>query len=136
MKAAYLDSSSLLSIAFSEPGHDQIAARIEACEQIFSSNLLEAEIRAAVSREAVDVSVDDLLEGLEWVLPRRPLGHEIRRALAAGYLRGADLWHVACALVLVQQVAPDPVQFVSLDRRQIEVAGRLEGLEVMRLSGI
>ena len=34
------------------------------------------------------------------MLPDRPLTHECTKALTAGYLRGADLWHVACALYL------------------------------------
>lgn len=128
MKAAYLDSSSLLSIVFSEPGHDQVAACIEDCELLFSSNLMEAEVRSALRREAVNIPVEDLIEGYEWILPSRALGSEFGRALAAGYLNGADLWHVACALVLAEQIAPDPVSFISLDRRQIETVDRLEGL--------
>jgi len=37
-----------------------------------------------------------------------------------GHLKGADLWHLACALV----VSPDPgeITFLTLDRRQKEVA--------------
>ncbi len=130
MKAAYLDSSSLLAVAFSEPGYERLKSLINACEQLFSSNLLEAELRAAVSREEVDVSIEDLIVGVEWILPGRSLTPEFEQTLSAGYLKGADLWHVACARYLASQVAPDTVQFISLDRRQSEVASSVEGLQV------
>jgi predicted nucleic acid-binding protein len=130
LKAAYVDSSSLLAIAFSEPGHERIAPLIDAYEQVFSSNLLEAELRAAMSREKVDVSIEELIIGVEWILPRRSLTRELKQTLSAGYLRGADLWHVACARYLASQVAPDTVQFVSLDRQQSRVANCLNGLQV------
>lgn len=44
-------------------------------------------------------------------------------ALTAGYLRGADLWHVACALYLAE--VPSDVTFLSLDDRQRTVAEAL-----------
>jgi len=83
---------------------------------------LEAELRAALSREGV---ADDgsILGRLSWLLPDRPLSAEIGAVLAAGYLRGADLWHLACALYL----SPDPreVAFVTLDQQQGAVAAAL-----------
>jgi hypothetical protein len=56
-------------------------------------------------------------------MPSRPLGPEFRKVLEHGYVRGADLWHLASALFL----APEPGQlaFFSLDRRQAEVALKL-----------
>jgi hypothetical protein len=64
-----------------------------------------------------------LLSGLTWVYPNRPLTRELDRVIATGYLKGADLWHLACALFL----APDgkDLTFATLDRRQEEVAARL-----------
>jgi len=83
---------------------------------------LEAELRAALSREGV---ADDgsILGRLSWLLPDRPLSAEIGAVLAAGYLRGADLWHLACALYL----SPDPreLAFVTLDQQQGAVAAAL-----------
>ena len=97
---------------------------------MFTSNLLEAELRAAMSREKVNVPIEELIVGVEWILPRRSLTRELKQTLSAGYLRGADLWHVACARYLASQVAPDTVQFVSLDRQQSRVANCLKGLQV------
>lgn len=45
------------------------------------------------------------------------------RALEVGYLRGADLWHVACALYLVED-APE-LSFLTRDERQSAVAEAL-----------
>ncbi len=120
MKAAYLDTSCLLAIAFSEPGHEQIRSRIEGFDQVFSSNLLEAELRAAIEREQVVGPPEEMLLGIEWVLPDRPLTPEYSEVLSQGYLRGADLWHLACALLLRRKLKA--LHFVSLDRRQLDVA--------------
>lgn len=43
--------------------------------------------------------------------------------LEVGYLRGADLWHLACALYLVED--PPEISFVTLDDRQRTVAAGL-----------
>jgi hypothetical protein len=60
-------------------------------------SLLEAELKAALAREngAFDPG---LLGGLDWVQPDRPLSPEVDRASAEGSHRGADLWHLACAM--------------------------------------
>ena len=57
------------------------------------------------------------------VLPDRPLTPEYERILAVGSLSGADLWHLACALFVAQN--PGDLSFITLDRRQLDVAGRL-----------
>lgn len=80
-------------------------------------------MRAACSREEVPWN-PALVAPLDWILPRRPLATEIGRVLAAGYLRGADLWHVACALFLADQIGA-PLEFLTLDARQRSVAGTL-----------
>jgi hypothetical protein len=87
-----------------------------------SSNLLEAELLASLAREEVSFE-PDLLSWISWVLPARPLTPEYSRALAAGDLRGADLWHMACAIYLAGD--PSTISFVTLDKRQKTVAGKL-----------
>jgi hypothetical protein len=91
-------------------------------EKPVSSNLLEAEVRSALAREKI-AGDPTFLEDVGWVLPSRPLTTEIRRALAVGYLRGGDLWHVATALYLAE--APRELPFLTLDRRQNDVAAAL-----------
>jgi predicted nucleic acid-binding protein len=119
---AYVDTSCLVAIAFDEPAARKVARRLGRFDRLISSNLLEAELRSALAREGV-FEARQLLSGITWIYPNRPLTREFERIIAAGHLKGADLWHLACALFL----APDAkdVSFVTLDRRQEEVASRL-----------
>jgi len=120
---AYVDTSCLVAVAFDEPGARKLAARLRRFDRLFSSNLLEAELRSALVREGADGHIEDLLSWLTWVYPNRPLTPEYARITTAGYLRGADLWHLANALFL----APDQtdLSFLTLDGRQGAVARRL-----------
>ncbi len=122
MTAAYVDTSCVVAIALAERGHAALARRLEMFGTLFASNLLEAELRATFRREQVshDGSVP---AAISWVLPDRPMTAEMEMVLEAGALRGADLWHVACALYL----SPDPreLTFLTLDAQQAEVARAL-----------
>jgi predicted nucleic acid-binding protein len=119
---AFVDTSCLVAIALGERGAPTVAARLKRFEELFASNLLEAELRATLMRERVALD-PDVLTWLDWVFPDRPLTQEITRVLAAGYLRGADAWHVACALHMSGD--PKEVTFLTLDRPQRIVARRL-----------
>lgn len=119
MNVAYVDTSCLVAIAFGEGGSSALARRLEGLDEVYSSNLLEAELRASFARE--DVPPDEgLLSWITWILPNRPISAEIAAVLSAGYLRGADLWHLACALYLDQEAREIP--FLTLDDRQGSVA--------------
>ena len=122
MSAAYVDTSAIVSVAFVEAGADEIAHRLRGFRDLMSSNLLEAELRSVCAREGKPFP-GDLVSGFSWVPPKRPLSREMRTALRAGYLRGADLWHVACALHVARR--PSDVSFITLDERQAEVAASL-----------
>ncbi len=122
MRAAYVDTSCLVAVAFGEPGAHEVAAQLESYDRLFSANLLAAELRSALLREGVEGG-EALLAGISWILPDRPLGEEIERVAAYGYLRGADLWHLACALYLAHD--PETLTFATLDHRQGEVAASL-----------
>jgi hypothetical protein len=90
---------------------------------ILSSNLLEAELRAALVREGVDADASRILSVITWIYPQRPLTAELERVLRLGRVRGADLWHLACALF----VAPDAreLSFITLDPPQKGLARKL-----------
>jgi predicted nucleic acid-binding protein len=126
VSVAYVDTSCLVAAAFGERGAAQIRRRLEAFDVLIASNLLEAELRAAFARE--DVAFDErLLAPVSWIFPTRSLANEIAQILSAGYLRGADLWHLAVALFAVPEQSG--LTFLTLDRRQEGVAERL-GLAV------
>lgn len=122
MNVGYVDTSGLVAVAFREPGHESVIARLGALDVITSSNLLEAELLATLKREGVE-GPGTILGRVAWLLPDRPLSAEIGEVLAAGYVRGADLWHLACARFL----SPDPreLTFVTLDQHQAAIAERL-----------
>lgn len=123
MSIAYIDTSALVAVAFRD--HDDVESlemRLANFSRLLSSNLLEAEIRAAFAREKQRFDAS-LISGIDWILPDRPLVWEFATALEAGYLRGADLWHVATALYAV--VEPGDISFVTLDGRQRGVAEAL-----------
>ena len=122
MSVAYVDSSVVVAIAFGERGSEAVARRLTSFTQLYSSNLLDAELRAALARESVPYSPHHV-EHIRWIWPSRPLGPEMETAPAAGYLRGADLWHVATALFAAP--APREMAFVTLDERQRAVAAEL-----------
>ena len=126
MTVAYVDTSALVAVAFDERGGVPIARRLDECSRLLSSNLLEAEVRAVFAREHLDFAAN-LIAGIEWVLPDRPLAPELAAVLESGYLRGADLWHVATALYAIPE--PSQAAFITADTRQQAVAEVL-GFEV------
>lgn len=123
MKLAYVDTSWMVAIAFGEAGAARLAARLRRFDRLLSSNLLEAELRSALLREGVRDQTEGLLSWITWIYPNRPLSAEFSRITAVGYLKGADLWHLAHALFLAPQ--GKDLAFLTLDGRQKEVAARL-----------
>jgi hypothetical protein len=122
MKAAYVDSSCLVAVAFAEPGSAGLRRSLQFYDVLLSSNLLEAELRAALRRENVKADPGALLSAISWVYPDRPLTSEITMVLDTGYVRGADLWHLAVALFIDPQ---REIGFLTLDTRQQEISDQL-----------
>jgi hypothetical protein len=112
----------MIAIAFREAGSEHLRSELQKYERIYSSTLLEAEFRSAMHREKIRDDSPSLLAVIEWVLPDRRLMDEIEVVLSSGYLRGADLWHLAVALYL------DPAResdFLTLDARQRAISASL-----------
>lgn len=124
---AYVDTSAILSIAFEEPDWEITARKLAEFPVLLSSNLLEAEMRSAYEREGVAFD-PGTISRIGWVNPNRSLGREMAEAIAnAGYLKGADLWHIAAAL-FVDESVPGKLSFITLDVSQ-RVAAAKVGLE-------
>ena len=118
VKLAYVDTSALTALALGEAGAASLGD-LNDYDALFSSNLLEAELRSVFAREGVPFE-RSVFADVQWILPERPLTLELSVVLASGYLRGADLWHVATALYASPR--PEDLAFVTLDRRQATVA--------------
>jgi hypothetical protein len=123
MTLAYVDTSYLAAIAFDEPGARTLATRTDEFDRLVSSNLLDAELRSAMARESSGLDPEPLFASLSWIYPNRPLTRELRRIVTHGYLKGADLWHLACALLVCP--AGSPLTFLTLDKRQRDVAASI-----------
>jgi uncharacterized protein with PIN domain len=119
---AYVDTSCLIAIAFEEKDAASLARRIASFDTLVSSNLLEAEFFAASARNAREPDPTNLAR-IRWIYPDRSLRPEITRVLAKGYVRGADCWHLATALYIVEE--PSSIAFLTLDNRQQTVARAL-----------
>ena len=122
MPTAYPDTSAIVTVAFSQPGATEIAQRMNAFDRLIAANLLEAETRAAYARENRQFDTA-ILSGIDWIHPHRPLSSEFAAILGIGYLRGADLWHLAAALYSFPE--PAEIAFLTLDNRQRAVAAAL-----------
>ena len=130
MNEIFTDTSALVALLFEEPGSFEIRRLFATLDQVYASNLLEAEVRGAAVREDVGQrEVDSFLAKVKWVLPERPLSQELRAVSSCGvHLKGADAWHLACALYLAGD--PSLLPFLTLDGDQAEAATRL-GFKVL-----
>ena len=69
----------------------QTIARALTCAQLISSNLLEAELRSVLTREAVGIDPTPRLSAVSWIHPDRPLTDACQRLTALVHLKSADL---------------------------------------------
>jgi hypothetical protein len=110
-------------MAFEEPGSRDLMLRLSRFDSLFSSPLTEAEFRSALRRERRLGIVGNLLSWLTWVYPRRRLTPELEQILEIDSPRGADLWHLSCALFLRPRL--QDLRFFTLDERQDQIARAL-----------
>lgn len=122
MSVAYVDTSCIVATAFGEKEASATVRRLSRFDRVISSPLLEAELFSALARERREVS-GGWSSAIEYVIVDRPLSAELIRVLSAGYVRGADSWHLATALY----ASPDPreLTFITLDSSQRKVARKL-----------
>ena len=109
----------LIAIAFRESGERVLIEQLRSFDQLVSSNLLEAEIRSTFAREGRSFLWPENVR-IDWIFPDQTLSAEFVSVLRAGYLRGADLWHLATALYAAGESGQ--LHFITLDNRQRAVA--------------
>ena len=121
MSVTYADTSVLVALAFREASASQLRRRLSRAARVVTSVFAEAELASALKREALELNASPL-SGITLVPTVDSLAGEIRTVLAAGYVRGADCWHLAVAL----SVAPRrDLTFLTVDKSQQAVAERL-----------
>ena len=121
---AYVDASAAVAVALEEPGWEQTARRLTSFPVLLSANLLEAEVRSVYAREGLQYD-PGVVSSIGLVHPNRSLGPELAKALEiGGYLKGADLWHMATALY-VDETTVGRMAFITLDNKQRAVATNL-----------
>ena len=118
---AYVDTSVVVAITLGEIGADAILDKVRPFERA-AAPLREAEWRSACHRNRVVPDMTQLRE-IAWITSPGALSDELECVFEAGYVRGADAWHLATALCM----APDPSEltFLTLDDRQRGVAEAL-----------
>lgn len=125
MSTAYLDSSFLIAILFGEPRSRRLQATLQRFDDWLAGDLLVAEVLATAVREGLPLGeLTQTFDSIDLVLPDRSLDPEMREILAVGRLRGADLWHLACALYVAGEDR-EGLGFLSRDARQRDLARRL-----------
>lgn len=125
MSAAYLDSSFLLAILLQEPRYRALQTKLGSFDDLIAGDLLVAEVLATAAREDLPLErVRPAIESIALVLPDRSLEPEVLEVLQQGRLRGADLWHLACA-VYVAGEDREALAFLSRDAPQRALARRL-----------
>jgi len=124
LRIAYVDSSCLIAVALQEEGARELLVRLSRFDRLVSSPLAEAEFRSALVREGIPGKGGNLLSWLDWIQPYRRLTPEIEQILAVGRPRGADLWHLACALFARPKLAG--LRFLTRDSGQNGIARALE----------
>ena len=122
MSAAYLDSSFLLAILLGELRARSLQTLLERFDDLVAGDLLVAETLATAAREDLDLELlVPAIEAVDLVLPDRSLEPEMLEILRHGRLRGADLWHLACALYVAGD-AREALSFLSRDAPQRRLA--------------
>ncbi len=121
MSIAYVDSSVLVGLGFGEAAARREAKRMLKFSRVVTGSLAEAEFESAISREATPLQVDPFV-GVSLVTVGTSLRDEIRLVLEAGYVRGADCWHLAAATYLAPK---RDLTFLTLDKAQRAVAKSL-----------
>ena len=122
--AAYVDATAPLAIAIGEePAGTAVQQRLGAFPYLLSSNLLEAELRAALKREGIDFDISSL-SGVNWVFPNRRLDAEIAATLEFANLSPVRVWHLATAMFF-RETLQSELAFITLDEEQETVASEL-----------
>lgn len=124
MTVVYVDSSVVVSLLLEETHFRRLRSKLHKAEEVISAALLEAEIYSVVHREGIDNNKAALfVEPITLIIPDRSLSPEYNLIFSKGYCRGADAFHLACALYL--DPSKKDLIFLTEDERQRHIASQL-----------
>jgi predicted nucleic acid-binding protein len=123
---AYLDTSAAIGLLFGEARAQGLARTLKTTDQLLSASLIVAELLGAFHREGRPLAeADPMLDAVSLITTSgSSLVEECAQVLELGYLRGADLWHLASA-VFIAGAHRAELLFISLDDRQRAQAKKL-----------
>ena len=121
---AYVDTTAVLPITFGEdPAGTSVQRRLDTFQHLMSSNLLEAELRAAFNLEGEDFDISSI-SSIRWIFPDPQLDAEMTMVLEFAYLSPIRMWHLATAMLFRAALQSD-LAFITLDEQQETVAREL-----------
>ena len=115
--AAYVDTTSVLPISSGEePVGAAVQLRLGRFPHLLSSNVLEAELRAAFQHEGHDFD-SSLIANINWIFPNRRLDAEMTAVLEFAHLSPTRMWHLTTA-IFFRNVLQSELAFITLDEQQ------------------
>ncbi|MEI6805931.1 MAG: type II toxin-antitoxin system VapC family toxin [Myxococcaceae bacterium] len=125
MNVVYVDTSVLVSLFFEDSdSNNRFSRLLKEADEVVSSVLIEAEFLSVILREKINLSAGvDYLKQISLVIPDRSISKELGVIFSKAYVRGADAFHLACALYLDPKASE--LQFLTADIQQQKAAQAL-----------
>ena|SRR3989338_8083734 len=125
MNVIYIDTSVLVSLFLEDSAENAHFSRLlKEADEVVSSVLIEAEFLSVLHREKVGIATGiDYLKQISLVIPDRSIAKELGTVFSKAYVRGADAFHLACALYLDPKASE--IKFLTADKQQQKAAQSL-----------
>lgn len=124
MKFFYIDTSVLVSLMLKQGPYGSFKKQLQSADDVISSQLIESELMSVCRREEVDLEIAfEYLNKVSLIIPDRSLRREITATLKHGYCRGADLFHLSCALYIDPNASE--LHFLTADDKQKDLAKKM-----------
>ena len=122
----YLDTSAWIAWKFKQAGSDIFKKIALDSDTVISCPLFVSEYVSFLKRNEIlsQTRYEEELDFIRWIFPAVPLFKEYSQCGKLGFLRGADLYHIATALWFAQD-RPSELIFLTCDLKQKEAAKKL-----------
>lgn len=120
----YVDTSVVIGVYFREKEYQRMRTTLSEAADVLSSSLLVAEMASTFKREEIDmVFLEPCVQSISIYYPNASLLPYYKKILTQGYCRGANLFHLACAMQLDPEVKE--LSFATHDSQQKKLAEKL-----------